>query len=87
MNLIIENIINGWYKTHLELSRKEANEERIRMNKLTGEQDFNAGRWFKERILKVRWAIFIPGVLEPSDTTKQFLLKEFYKFHSAKFTV
>lgn len=87
-----------WYWAHLDQSWNEAYNKEQNFKESEEEKEYrlaNASAWFKERITKSRWVIYLSedyvwphdGSVQghvPSLEQKQFLLKKFYKSKEKK---
>lgn len=74
----MHDIVDLWYKNHLQVTWEEAFGEKLEEAKKLKNKDYDPNKYFKDRITKTRWFIFITNWVEPSSETKALLLKEFY---------
>lgn len=56
---VIEDILEGWYRAHLEISKRESF-EKAEEAKDNEDKSFNRKAWLEARIKQPRWLIFVP---------------------------
>ncbi len=72
------NVIDSWYMNHLKVTWDEAFGEKMEEAKKLKDKTYDPNKYFKDRITKTRWFMFIINWVEPSSEMKATLLKEFY---------